>query len=130
DEVLYFALVDRFSDGLEDGVRDAAGNPVAGPTPRFQPADRLNAVRSDADAAAWREAGKGYAGGTLKGMASKLGYLRRLGVTALWVSPVLKQVAFDATYHGYGTQDFLQVNPRFGTEQDLKDLVRQAHDSG
>jgi glycosidase len=130
DEVLYFALVDRFSDGKEDGYRDSAGTAVPGTTPRFAPANRLNAVGTEADAAVWREAGKGYVGGTLRGMASKLGYLRRLGVTALWVSPVLKQVAFDATYHGYGTQDFLQVNPRFGSEQDLKDLVRRAHEHG
>ncbi len=60
-------------------------------------------------------------------MASKLGYLKRLGVTAIWISPVFKQVSFQQTYHGYGVQHFLDVDPHFGTRDDLRNLVRLAH---
>jgi len=131
DQVLYFLLVDRFSDGKEKGYRDLDNVVVgSGTTPAFRPVDAGNAVQSEAEAAVWRDAGGKYAGGTLRGLRSKLGYLKRLGVTALWVSPVLKQVSFAETYHGYGTQDFLEVNPKFGTSQDLRDLVREAHRIG
>ena len=95
DEVLYFLLVDRFSDGNEKGYRGLDGNIVnTGTTELFQPGDALNAVKTPENAARWREAGAGYVGGKLAGITSKLGYLKRLGVTALWLSPVLKQVAF------------------------------------
>jgi glycosidase len=131
DQVLYFLLVDRFSDGKETGYRDLKGNIVGtGTTPLFRPADARNAVQTEADAARWRDAGGRYVGGTLAGVTSKLGYLERMGVTALWLSPIFKQVAFQETYHGYGVQDYLQVNPRFGTAGDLKQLVDTAHARG
>ena len=131
DQVLYFLLVDRFSDGNEKGYRDLNGNVIStGATPLFRPADALNAVQTEADAARWRDAGGRYVGGTLAGATSKLGYLRRMGVTAIWLSPIFKQVAFQETYHGYGIQDYLQVNPRFGTADDLKALVDTAHAQG
>jgi glycosidase len=129
DQVLYFLLVDRFSDGNEKGYKDADGNVVAtGATPMFKPADKLNAVSTEEDARAWREAGGRYVHGKLKGLTSKIGYLKRLGVTAIWVSPVFKQVKFEQSYHGYGIQDFLEVNPEFGSADDLKELVRVAHE--
>jgi glycosidase len=131
DQVLYFFLVDRFSDGHEDGYRDNTGDVVAGEaTPPFTPADRENAVRSEDDAAHWRAAGASWVGGTLRGAQSKIGYLRRLGVTAIWVSPVLKQARSASSYHGYAIQDFLAVDPHFGTAEDLRDLVRTAHEHG
>ena len=131
DQVLYFLLVDRFSDGNEKGYRDLNGNVVnTGTTSLFQPADALNAVQTPTDAARWRGAGGRFVGGKLAGVTSKLGYLKRMGVTALWLSPVFKQVAFQETYHGYGIQDYLQVNPRFGTADDLKKLVDTAHANG
>src|SRR5258708_379994 len=103
DEVLYFLLVDRFSDNKETGYRDLNGSPViTGSTPLFQPGDALNAVRTPADADRWRSAGNGYVGGNLAGVTTKLGYLKRMGTTAIWLSPVFKQVAFQPTYHGYG----------------------------
>jgi glycosidase len=74
--------------------------------------------------------GDGWQGGTLKGLKSKLGYLRRLGVTAIWISPVFKQVAFRPTYHGYGIQDFLEIDPHFGTREDLRNPVDAAHQQG
>jgi len=92
DEVLYFLLVDRFSDGNEDGYLDLAGQPRRGQHPRCS-SHPTRAMRSPLrpDAAGWRQAGLDRAGGTLDGLRSKLGYLRRLGITALWISPVLKQ---------------------------------------
>ena len=132
DQVLYFLLLDRFSNGTEKGFRAADGTIVStGTTPLFSAADAGNAIGSEADAVAWREAGGRFCGGNLRGLTSKLGYLRRLGVTALWVSPLFKQVAFDlGSYHGYGIQDFLDVDPRFGTAGDLRDMVEAAHAQG
>src|SRR5829696_4280207 len=127
DQVLYFLLVDRFSDGREDGYRDVDGTVVPGTTPVFSPEDDGNAVGTAPDAAAWRTAGASWAGGTLEGVRSKLGYLRRLGVTALWISPVLRQRPGTSDYHGYGTQDFLEVDPHYGTDEDLRRLVAEAH---
>ena len=116
DEVFYFFLVDRFSDGQERDFIDNSGAPAtSGATPRLRAEDRGNAVQNEADAAAWREAGARFVGGTLKGATSKIGYLKRLGVTAVWVSPVFKQPPWAESYHGYGVQDFLDVDPRFGT---------------
>jgi glycosidase len=127
DEVLYFLLVDRFSDGREAGYRDVDGVEVAGETPPYSPADGGNAIGTDDRAAEWREAGGTWAGGTLAGVRSKLGYIKRLGVTALWISPVLRQRPNTNDYHGYGIQNFLEVDPNFGSADDLRDLVREAH---
>ena len=63
-------------------------------------------------------------------MISKLEYLDRLGVTTIWLSPVFKQRGHLDTFHGYGIQDFLDVDPRIGTRQELVELVSQAHDKG
>lgn len=116
DQLLYFLLPDRFSDGNEGG------------RPKF---DHQNpAAFHAASKKAWMAAGNGFQGGTLQGIASKLGYLRDLGVTALWIGPVWKQRPDLDTYHGYGIQNFLEIDPRFGTRQDLRDLVDAAHDLG
>lgn len=134
DEVLYFLMLDRFSDGHEYGYRDNAGAVVAAsaeaPTPPFAEGDRDNAVATAEAAAQWRQAGAHWCGGTLKGLESKIGYLKRLGITAIWVSPIFKQIAFQDTYHGYGIQNYLDVDPHFGTRQDLCDLVDTAHAAG
>ncbi len=132
DHVLYFLLPDRFSDGQERHSRDIAGKTkTTGRTPLFNRAkDFENAIQTAADAQSWRDAGGVFVGGTLKGVTSKLGYLRRLGVTAIWVGPIFKQVAFQQTYHGYGVQNFLEIEPRFGTPNDLQTLVRTAHANG
>src|SRR5215471_19064494 len=128
DETLYFLLVDRFSDGNENNFVDNDGNTVTtGATPLFAPADHGNAVQDDAGAAAWRNAGTTFVGGNLKGVTSKIGYLKRLGVTAIWLSPVFKQVKVDNTYHGYGIQNYLEVDPHFGTRDDLREMVKAAH---
>src|SRR5215831_7964299 len=79
DQVLYFLLLDRFSDSKEKGgYRDNEDRPVQnGVTRLYSPEDP---GRVDYDA--WLGAGGGWQGGTLKGLRSKLGYLRRLGITA------------------------------------------------
>jgi glycosidase len=131
DEVLYFLMLDRFSDGFETQYLDNDGAPVTtGTTPPLRREERGNAVTGEESAREWREAGARWCGGTLNGLRTKLGYLGRLGVTAVWISPVLKQVAFEETYHGYGTQNFLAVDPHFGTKEDLRDLVAEAHRRG
>src|SRR3954464_5686014 len=78
DQVLYFLLVDRFSDGRENGHRDVDGVPVGGTTARCAQGDEGSAGRTEADAAAWRDAGGTWVGGTLERVRTKLGYLRRL----------------------------------------------------
>lgn len=130
DHAFYFLLVDRFSNDEENEYKDIDGNVVRGTTPLFKSADNKNAIQNETDASKWREAGNKYVGGTLKGLTSKIGYLKRLGISAIWISPVLKQVNFQQTYHGYGIQNFLRVNPRFGNEQEFKDLVKIAHENG
>lgn len=126
DQVLYFLMLDRFSDGKEKGYRNNNGKIVRrGSTSLFQPTDA-----GKADVSTWTKAGQRFCGGTLKGLTSKIGYLERLGGTAIWVSPIFKQMAFKETYHGYGIQNFLDVDPHFGTREDLRTLVRTAHAHG
>jgi glycosidase len=127
DQVLYFLLLDRFSDGQEQGgYRDGDGRSVSGGiTPLYRPEDP---GRVDYDT--WFRAGGGWQGGTLRGLRSKLGYLRRLGITALWVSPIFRQVAFEPSYHGYGIQNFLDVDPHFGTREEFRDFVKATHEQG
>ena len=116
DEVLYFLLVDRFSDGRN------ATRPLLDRTDL--PAARPAGWRWDAWA---RSGGDRWQGGTIAGVTAELDYLATLGVTTLWLSPVFKQRAAHNTYHGYAIQDFLDVDPRFGTRADLVDLVSHAH---
>jgi glycosidase len=126
DQVLYFLLLDRFSNGREKGYRSNAGTIVRrGSIPLFQSTDAGNA-----DEFNWEAAGQKFCGGNLAGLTSKLGYLERLGVTAIWISPIFKQVQFKDTYHGYGIQNFLDVDPHFGRREDLRTLVRTAHAHG
>ena len=85
-------------------------------------------ARTDYDT--WLSAGNGWQGGPPAGLKSKLGYLRRLGITSLWVSPVFRQVSFEPSYHGYGIQNFLDVDPHFGTRTEFRDFVQAAHEQG
>jgi glycosidase len=122
DEVLYFLLPDRFSDGRE-GERPLLS--------RQEIRDlRAASSRPDWHWKNWADSGRRWQGGTIRGIRSQLDYLRDLGITALWVGPIFKQRARLDTYHGYGIQDFLEVDPRFGSRQDLFDLVAAAHRRG
>lgn len=75
DQVLYFLLLDRFSDDKEQAYKGNDGEPAAGGhTPPYNPAiDNGNAVATPADASAWREAGGKWCGGNLQGLTSKIG---------------------------------------------------------
>lgn len=126
DEVLYLILPDRFSDGNENNYLDNEGRLVKnGTTPIYGPSDADNAFVNDESKARWHEAGRAFVGGKLKGITSKMGYLHRLGITAVWIAPFFKQVK--DTYHGYGVQDFLDVDRRIGTRDDLVELTKTAH---
>jgi glycosidase len=110
DVFIYFLLVDRF-DNNQDNL--PAYDPAS--TPRGRDAEQ----------------GKVFQGGNLKGIIRRLDYIRGLGANAIWLSPVFKNRQGDnGSFHGYGIQDFLEVDPRFGTKQDLEELVRQAHARG
>ena len=95
DVVIYFLLVDRFDNNQPGPV---AYDPATAPRGR------------DPDQ------GKVFQGGTLQGIIRRLDYIRGLGASAIWLSPIFKnrQEKRD-TYHGYGIQDYLEVDPRFGT---------------
>ncbi len=83
-----------------------------------------------------------FQGGTFNGVRERLPYLRELGVTAIWLSPVLKNCQYLNTYHGYGVQDFLAIEPRFASdidaarkdpriaEEELQQLIDEAHARG
>ena len=127
-ELIYFIIVDRFHDGSsEDEERRGL----------WDRGDREGLYDKT-----WMEWGK-YWGGNLDGIIQKVDYLKRLGVTAVWLSPLFEQVddmQFDrAPMHGYWTKDFKRLNPRFIREGDsrsldssatLKDLVEALHAAG
>ncbi|GGJ32839.1 alpha-amylase [Deinococcus roseus] len=104
-EVVYQILVDRFADG------DTSNNA---------------AVNKD-DLRAWH-------GGDLKGILQKIPYLKSLGVTTLWLTPIYTQQPINsfgtAGYHGYWPADFRNVDPHFGTLEDFQILVKTVHDNG
>ena len=113
DHIFYQILPDRFSDGRE------ADRPLFD---EHHPEQyRIQ------DKRAWMAAGLGFTGGTLQGIRSKLDYLQGLGITGLWITPTFKQRADLETYHGYALQNFLDIDPRFGTAQDMRDLIDDAH---
>jgi glycosidase len=124
----YFLLPDRFSDNQENEFFDNNGDKVSnGKAAPYQSSDRGNALEGTQS---WLDAKAKFCGGTLKGVISKVGYLRHVGITALWIGPIFKQVAALETYHGYGVQNFMNVDPRFGTPQDVLELVKQSHAMG
>ncbi|WP_309238571.1 pullulanase-type alpha-1,6-glucosidase [Actinoplanes aureus] len=118
NEQFYFVLPDRFANG--DTKNDKGG--LSG--------DRLSTGYDPAD--------KGfYHGGDLKGVMDRLDYIQGLGTTAIWLAPVFKNRPVQGTgsdvsagYHGYWITDFTQVDPHFGTNADLKKLVKLAHQRG
>jgi alpha-amylase len=74
-----------------------------------------------------------YHGGDWQGVIDHLDYLQALGVTALWISPVVKNTESDAgfaSYHGYWTQDFLRPNAHFGDLTKLREMIDKAHQHG
>ncbi|KAK3953249.1 glycoside hydrolase superfamily [Pseudoneurospora amorphoporcata] len=72
-----------------------------------------------------------FCGGTWKGLTNKLDYIQGMGFDAIQISPVIKNMDEDTAvgepYHGYWSQDLTTVNPKFGTKEDLKNLVDELH---
>lgn len=68
-------------------------------------------------------------GGDFKGIERKLDYLRSLGATAIWISPIVLNVGGSA-YHGYGAHNFYQLAPHWGSLADLTNMVAAAHARG
>jgi glycosidase len=107
DLPIYFLMVDRF-------------NNAASP-PKHLPFDDPNF--------------NDYQGGKFSGVQAKLDYIKQLGAGAIWLSPVLKNLPFENTYHGYGIHDFLRAEPRFAdnpsnADDELRALVDAAHKAG
>ena len=109
---LYFLLTDRFNNG-----------------------DQSNDVNFDRT----KETGllRGFEGGDIKGITQKIneGYFNKLGINAIWLSPIVEQIhggtdeGTGVTYgfHGYWAKDWTALDPNFGTKEDLKNLVEIAH---
>jgi hypothetical protein len=117
DYVLYFLLPDRFSDEKKRTLLNRKNVAACRPPDwRFDQWAKSGAER-------WQ-------GGTLRGLACRLPYLVQLGVNAVWIAPTLRQRLRLNSYHGYGIQHFIDVDPRLGTRRDLVDLVAQAHEKG
>jgi len=107
-------------------------------TDRFNNGDRANDVNFDRT----KEAGKlrGFEGGDIKGIIEKLreGYFTELGINAIWMTPVIEQIhggtdegtGLTYAFHGYWPKDWTKIDPNYGTKEDLKELVRLAHEKG
>jgi glycosidase len=88
---------------------------------------------------AWNRRFGRHQGGNFNGIKEQLGYLKELGIGAIWITPVVKNPAanWEYNYHGYAAQDLLAVDARFGSdgtrataERELRELVDAAHDLG
>ncbi len=113
EEFIYFLMVDRFHDGRER-----------------RPLAQEDRVTGGGRPAQLRR----FCGGKLRGITRNLDYIVDLGCTALWLSPVFENDGApdpdSDSYHGYAIRNYLAVDPRFGTKQDLIELVDQAHRRG
>jgi alpha-amylase len=120
EEFIYFLLIDRFHDD-----RNRA------PVPTSVRADRADRADSPEMPQQLREQLSKFCGGTLRGIVNHLDYIKNLGCTALWISPIFENNGApnpdSGSYHGYAIQNYLEIDPRFGTRQDLVDLVEAAH---
>lgn len=110
EDILYFLLLDRFADGSKSNNADVQ-----------------------------RDNPGGFHGGDFGGLTQRLDDLADLGVTAIWITPVMEQIKHPVNsgldfehwpHHGYWADDFSLIDPRFGTEAELKALVDAAHDRG
>lgn len=115
DEVFYFVLPDRFYNG--DTSNDLGA--TAG--------DKKRALSRGG----FDKSHKGmYHGGDLAGLSEKLPYLDNMGITAIWLTPILRNQAMQADtsgYHGYWILDFTEIDPHLGSNDDLKYFIDQAH---
>lgn len=102
-DVLYLIMPDRFANG-----------------------DPTNDEPSEFPGSHDRSKPRAWHGGDLRGVRDHLSYLQDLGVTSLWLTPVVKNGATE-DYHGYGAVDLYAADPHLGTLDDYKDLVTVAH---
>ena len=105
EDVIYLITPDRFANGNQENDR-------ADGLDDFNPTD--NRKRH---------------GGDLQGITSRLDYLKELGITTIWLNPILENSG-RSSYHGYAATDYYRVDPRFGSNEDYKNLVDQAHARG
>src|SRR5688572_18065197 len=113
-QTFYFVLADRFANGRTDNDN---GGLTGGPNITGFDPTRISH----------------YHGGDFAGLAARLDYLQKLGITAIWVTPPLKNKPMQsgtAGYHGYWITDFLQTDPHLGTNEEFRELIRQAHARG
>ena len=118
DAIFYFVMPDRFQNG-------STANDQGGLT-----GDRLVTGLDSTD--------KGfYHGGDLAGLLAKMDYLDQMGVTAIWMTPMFKNrpvqgsgADVSAGYHGYWITDFTQIDPHFGTNAELEQVITEAHSRG
>jgi glycosidase len=103
-DVIYLLMPDRFANG------DPSNDNIDG---MLEKADRSNP--------------DGRHGGDLKGITGHLDYIKNLGVTGIWLNPFLENNQPTYSYHGYSITDLYRVDPRYGTNDDFKDLVLKAH---
>ena len=108
-DVLYLVMPDRFADGNPDNNRpEGLRNPA-----------QVN-----------RENLNGRHGGDIAGILNHLDYIDSLGVTAVWVNPVLENDVRGGSYHGYATTDYYKIDPRFGTNGEYAVLIDSLHNRG
>lgn len=69
---------------------------------------------------------KSFAGGDLAGIIEKMDYLKELGINALYLTPVFRSIS----NHKYDIIDYFMVDPQFGTKEELRQLVKLAHENG
>jgi len=108
DDVIYLIMPDRFANGDKSNDDPEISKGLFDPSgPRR------------------------YHGGDLQGIINRLPYLKSLGITAIWITPVYDNAnKGDADYHGYGAVDYYGLEEHFGTLATLKKLVDQAHAMG
>jgi glycosidase len=104
-DVLYLITPDRFANGdtANDNLDDA----------------RVN-----------RENPNARHGGDLKGIEERLDYIKDLGMTTIWLNPVQENKMRGGSYHGYAITDFYKIDPRFGTNEEFRSLVKLTHGRG
>ncbi len=107
-DFIYFLMPDRFANG------DPKNDVVKGTRVKHIARDSMYARH----------------GGDLKGIADHFDYLKQLGVTAIWATPVVENDQPKASYHGYALTDYYNVDPRFGTTAEYAAFVEKAHRQG
>lgn len=107
-DVLYLIMPDRFANG----------NPANDNLPMRT---HYKVDRNDPNA---------RHGGDLAGIEQHLDYIADLGVTAIWLNPVLENDMEGGSYHGYATTDYYRVDPRFGTNEEYVNLIEKTHQKG